>query len=139
MSFRELRLEETEISDDCLENLQEGIYWENYDNPVFYLVIQDILHKGQEAVCYAVDIMPFEDEGEEWTELLAAIENKGFEANGYGWEGYLVEYISQENPELAARLESDSEAESCGLYVLNSLEDYCSLLTLVSTAVRELF
>lgn len=138
MNFRELRLEETDIPDDYLEDPQDELYWENDENSVFYLVIQDVLHKGHEAVCYALDIMPFDDEGEEWTEVMTALEHKGFETGGYGWEEYLGEYIAQENPDLAARLESDSEAETCGLYVLDSLDDYRSLLALVSTAIREL-
>lgn len=138
MNFRELYLEETEIPDDYLNEAQDDIYWESDEYSVFYMAIQDILHKGHEAVCYALDIMPFEDEGEEWAEVMSALENKGYETDGYGWEECLLDYIGQENPDLSAKVESDSESDTCGLYVLDSLKDYRALLGLVSTCVREL-
>lgn len=138
MDFRELSLEEIEIPDDYLDAPQDDLYWENDELPAFYLVIQDVLHKGQEAVCYGLDIMPFDDEGDEWSEVMTALESKGHEPDGYGWESYLLDYIGQENPDLASRVGSDSESDTCGLYVLDSLKDYRALQTLVSTAIREL-
>ena len=138
MNFRELFLEETEIPGDYLDETQDDLFWENDDHSVFYLAIQDILHKGHEAVCYSLDIMPFDDEGDEWLEVMHALESKGYDTDGYGWESYLLDYIGQENPDLAARVGNDSESDTCGLYVLDSLEDYRALQALVSTSIREL-
>ena len=133
-----MHLEETYIPEEYLDEIEDDIYWENDENPVFYLAVQAILHKGKEAVCYAVDIMPFEGEDDEWEEVMGALENKGYDTDGYGWESYLTDYIGHNNPGLAARVECDSESDTCGLYVLDNLEDYEALLGSISTAVREL-
>ena len=138
MNFRELYLEETEIPDAYPDEIQDDLYWENDEHSVFYMSIQDILHKGQEAVCYALDIMPFDDEGEDWADVMNVLESKGYDSDGYGWESYLLDYLEQENPNLATKVGNDSESDTCGLYVLDSLEDYYALLALVSTAIREL-
>lgn len=138
MAFRELYLEETDIPDGYLEEAEGDLYWENSDNSVFYLLIQDVLHKGREAVCYGVQVLPFDEEGEEWSEVMNALQSKGYESDGPGWESYLLDYINQEYPDLAAKVDGESAAESCCLHVMNSLQDYRALLAAVSTAVREL-
>lgn len=138
MDFRELHLESASIPKGYLTDVGDELHWENDEYSPFYLVIQDVLHKGQESVCYGVHVLPFDDEGEEWLEVMNALESKGYETDGFGWESYLLDYIAQENPDLAAKVDSESEDEVCGLHVLDSLRDYRALLVAVSTSIREL-
>lgn len=138
MDFRDWRLEDIDIPDDYLKNGQDDLYWESDDLSVFYLCIQPVLYKGKEAVSYGIDILPFENEDEDWLEVQSTLENKGYEPDGDGWESYMRDCISQENPDLAVKVQYDSESDSCGLYVLNSMEDYRALLGQVDIAVRGL-
>ncbi|MCP1223097.1 Imm51 family immunity protein [Sebaldella sp. S0638] len=132
-SYLELHLENTEISSDYMEQVKADL-WENDEYISFNLTIEEITR----GICYAFDLYPFDDESEDMEELSEALEAKGFEVNGYGWEDYLCEYIEKNYPDFLDKVNTDSESDTCGIYVMDSLEDYKKLLCYVSEAVRAL-
>ena len=132
-SYSELHLENIEINSDYMEQVKTDL-WENDEYLPFNLTISE-LTKG---ICYACDLDPFEDESEDMEELNGALEIAGFEVNGYGWEDYFCEYIKKNYPDFLHKIGTDSESDTCGVYVMDSLEEYRKLLRYMSEAVRAL-
>ncbi|MDR1538470.1 MAG: tetratricopeptide repeat protein [Clostridiales bacterium] len=64
---------------------------------------------------------------------------KGYAANGYGWEAYILSSTRKAYPELSLNLLCDTDSKICIFCVKNSLEQYRMLLAAVSDAVRTLF
>lgn len=56
--------------------------------------------------------------------LNVSLENVGFEVNGYGWVEYLCKFIEKKHPDFLSKINTDSESDTCGLYVMDSLDDY---------------
>ena len=83
-SYLELHLENILINKDYMDEVKADL-WENDEYPAFDLTIVEITR----GICYACDLLPFEDESEDMEELNSALERAGFEINGYGWEDYL--------------------------------------------------
>lgn len=132
-AYADLHLEKTVIPTDYMDMVKADM-WENDELPTFYLTIQET----QTGICYECALLPFEDESEDMEALNAALEAFGYEVNGYGWEEYLETFIEDNLPSIFAKLGFDSEADTCGIYVQGSLEDYKALLAAVSRAIREL-
>ena len=132
-NYLDLHLENVQIDSDYMELVKTDL-WENDEYSLFNLSIVEITR----GICYVCDLDPFEDESEDMEELNEALEAAGFEVNGYGWEDYLCEYIEKNYPDFLDKIETDSESDTCGVYVMDSLEDYKKLLCYVSEAVRAL-
>ena len=132
-NYLDLHLENVQIDSDYMELVKTDL-WENDEYSLFNLSIVEITR----GICYVCDLDPFEDESEDMEELNEALEAAGFEVNGYGWEDYLCEYIEKNYPDFLDKVNTDSESDTCGIYVMDSLEDYKKLLCYVSEAVRAL-
>ena len=132
-SYLELHLENILINKDYMDEVKADL-WENDEYPAFDLTIVEITR----GICYACDLLPFEDESEDMEELNSALEGAGFEINGYGWEDYLCGYIEKNHPDFLDKVGTDSESDTCGVYVMDELPDYKKLLSYVSEAVRAL-
>lgn len=131
--YRKLHLESIQILANYMDAVKEDM-WENDDFDAFYLTIQETM----DGICFECALLPFEDESDAMKALNAALEAAGYEVNGYGWEEYLDKYIEENVSAIYGKLGFDSEADTCGVYVMDSLEDYRALLKAVSQAVREL-
>ena len=101
-------------------------------------VWSDTISEITGGICYACDLDLFEDESEDMEELNNILETEGFEVNGYGWEDYLCGYIEKNYPDFLDKVGTDSESDTCGVYVMDSLSDYKKLLCYISEAVRTL-
>ena len=132
-NYLDLHLENVQIDSDYMELVKTDL-WENDEYSLFNLSIVEITR----GICYVCDLDPFEDESEDMEELNEALEAAGFEVNGYGWEDYLCEYIEKNYPDFLDKIETDSESDTCGVYVMDSLEEYRKLLRYMSEAVRAL-
>ena len=132
-AYADLHLENVAIPDNYMEMVAEDI-WENDELPAFYLTIIEITT----GICYECALLPFEDESDDMERLNAALEALGFEVNGYGWEEYLETFIEENLPSVFPKLGFDSEADTCGIYVMGSLKDFRGLLAAVSRGIREL-
>ena len=131
--YSELHLENIEINADYMDQVKEDL-WENDEYLPFNLTIAEITR----GICYACDLDPFEDESEDMEELNSILETAGFEVNGYGWEDYFCGYIEKNYPDFLDKVGTDSESDTCGVYVMDSLPDYKKLLCYISEAVRTL-
>lgn len=132
-AYARLKLEDVEIADNYMDMVKQDM-WENDEHPAFYLTIQETVN----GVCYECALLPFEDESRDMAELNAKLEALGFEVNGYGWEEYLETFIEDNLPSVFPRLLFDSEADTTGVYVMDSLSAYKDMLAAVSRAIREL-
>lgn len=132
-AYADLHLEKIEIPNNYMEIVAKNI-WENDDLPAFYLSIQETAA----GVCYECALLPFEDESDDMEELNSLLETQGYEANGYGWEEYLETFIEDNLPSVFSKLNFDSEADTCGIYVMDSLQSYRDLLAAISRGIREL-
>ena len=132
-NYLDLHLENVQIDSDYMELVKTDL-WENDEYSLFNLSIVEITR----GICYVCDLDPFEDESEDMEELNEALEAAGFEVNGYGWEDYLCKYIEKNYPDFLDKVGTDSESDTCGVYVMDSMEDYKTLLCYVSEAVRAL-
>lgn len=127
--YWELHLETVELP----ENTEE--YFDDDFSPAFCLNI-DRLTKG---LCYECTLDPFEDESRNMQELNNLIAEKGYEINGYGWESYLCGYIEKHAPTLYEKIDTDSESDTCGIYVYEDKSRFYELLKLISEAIRALY
>jgi len=132
--YAKLHLETVEIPPNYMEIMERESVWDYDMFDLFFLSICEIT-KG---ICYECALVPFDDESEDMEELNGLIEEKGFEVNGYGWEDYLCSYIEKQNPQLYEKIDVDSESETCGIYVMDSIGDFRLLLKTVSEAIRDL-
>lgn len=132
--YKNLHLEDIEIPENYIEIMNNDGQWEFDDFDSFSLIIQET----QKGVDYGFDLYPFEDESEDMNALNKALEEKGYELLGYGWEDYLMNYITIQNPLLSEKISPDSEGTTCGLYLNETLEEYKIMLELISQAIGAL-
>lgn len=132
-SYQDLHLEEILIPDEYMQSVEEDL-WENGENATFYLTIQ----QTAQGICYECAMLPFEDESSDMNDLNSLLEEKGYEPSGYGWEEYLVAFAQDHYPEFAEGIGTDSESDTCGIYVMDSVEDFRTLLQIISEGIREL-
>jgi hypothetical protein len=132
--YSQLHLENVEIPDYYMGSVLESGEWIYDELDAFNLTISEV----SEGICYALDLAPFHDESKDMYELNESLEKAGYEANGYGWEDYLCEFIDLSHPNFSDSFDTDSEYEVCGIYVIDSLGDYKQLLLFVSEAIRYL-
>ncbi len=111
-----------------------GEPWKNDIAPAFYFDISD----SGTGKCYEIAFSPFEDEGEKLQGLNRLVEQKGFEANGCGWENFFRDHIVTDNPGLSVKITGDSDYDTCRLTAKNK-KDYYALLGILSKAVRDLY
>lgn len=62
---------------------------------------------------------PIEDD-ELFDKYFPFFESQGYEANGYCWEGHIIQILEKEDPELLEHIEFDSEAGSFYAYADSS-------------------
>lgn len=55
----------------------------------------------------------FEPSDERLSRANAKLETLGLDADGYGWETYITQVVSDEHPEFAEQLSWDSELSTC--------------------------
>lgn len=132
-AYAALHLENVEIPANYMDMVKEDM-WENDEYPAFYLTIMETVN----GICYECALLPFDDESADMQELNDKLEALEYEINGYGWEEYLETFIEENLPSVFPKLGLDSEADTCGIYVMDSLDDYRELLAAVSRAIREL-
>ncbi len=116
---------------ELLQNNDE--MWKYDDFSPFNITISNGFHKGKARTRYQIDFCPYE----EFDKLNQHIEGLGFEADGYGWTDYMLEYISETAPALSKVVFEDSETETCVLYV-EEAKYFVPLLTKVEEAIKEL-
>lgn len=119
---------------ETLLQTDESEMWECDDFTPFNIIISNVLHKGVEAIHYQVDFSPSD---EEFDELNQHIEGIGFDADGYGWTDYMLEYISDSKPTMLPFVFEDSESATCVLYV-SEAQYFEPLLTMIEKAIKEL-
>ena len=132
-AYTALHLENVEIPANYMDMVKADM-WENDEHPTFYLTIMETMN----GICYECALLPFDDESADMQALNGKLEALDYEVNGYGWEEYLETFIEENLPSVFPKLGLDSEADTCGIYVMDSLDDYRELLAAVSRAIREL-
>ena len=137
--YCDLHLENTDIPANYMDLVKLG-GWGNHDHPAFQLSIKEI----PDGLCYECALLAFADTGEDMRDIKSAVaflgyvEDVGDDVTGYGWEAYLDDYLEENVSAIYGKIAFDSDAETCGVYVMDSLADYRALLKAVSQAVREL-
>jgi Immunity protein 51 len=91
---------------------QDGIWGDDSFEPIKVIVIEAEIEE-EDIMCYQMEIVA----GAAFEEIEAVMEANGVDADGYGWEDMIREYIHHIDPILENKLESDSETATCVLWV----------------------
>ncbi|EAC9871334.1 hypothetical protein CJJ43_01315 [Listeria monocytogenes] len=135
--YLELHLENIIIPDNYKNIVTETGEWFYEETTIFSAFDLNIIETTR-GTNYECALDPFNDESEDMKELNNIIENNGYEVNGYGWEDYFSEYIQKNYSDFSSKVGTDSESDTCGIYVMDSLEDYKELLGIISKGIRSL-
>lgn len=135
--YLNLHLEKIEVPNNYMEIVSEEGEWVYEENEVFCAFDLSICEVTS-GISYICDLDPFDDESTDMEKLNNLLENAGYEVNGYGWEEYFCKYIEENYDDFFPKVNTDSESDTCGIYVMDSLEDYKKLLLILSESVRSL-
>jgi hypothetical protein len=91
---------------------QDGIWGDDTFEPIKVMVIEAEIEE-EDIMCYQLEIVA----GEAFEDIEAVMEAAGVDADGYGWEDMIREYIHRLDPILENKVESDSEEVTCVLWV----------------------
>jgi Immunity protein 51 len=91
---------------------RDGIWGDDSFEPIKIMVIEAEI-EGDDIMCYQLEIVA----GDAFEEIEAIMDENGIDADGYGWEDTIREYIHRIDPILENKIESDSEEATCVLWV----------------------
>jgi hypothetical protein len=91
---------------------QDGIWSDDTFAPIIVLVLEGE-DEGSDVICYQFEIPV----GDAFEEIEAIMESNDMDANGLDWEDTIREYIHRIDPILENKLQSESETETCILWV----------------------
>ncbi len=126
--YWELHLEKAKVPAD------KNGFFDNDLSPAFSL---DISNTGK-GLCYECALGLSYDESDNMKQLNLLVSQKGYVANGYGWEAYFNGFFAENTPSLSEKIGRSSEYDTCCFYVYNR-DDFYTLLEVISTAVRSLY
>jgi hypothetical protein len=118
---------------------KDGIWSDDTFAPITVLVLEGE-DDGSDVICYQFEIPV----GDAFEEIEAIMESNDMDASGLDWEDMIREYIHRIDPILENKLQSESEAETCILWVpdeTNFRKVFGHLLDLLGDlgAVKRLF
>lgn len=135
--YLELHLENIIIPDNYKKIVSETGEW-SYEEATIFIAFDLIIIETARGTNYECVINPYNDESEDMKELNNIVENNGHGVNGYGWEDYFFDYLQKNYSDFSSKVGSYSESDTCGIYVMDSLEDYTELLGIISKGIRSL-
>ncbi len=91
---------------------QDGIWSDDTFAPITVLVLEGE-EEGSDVICYQFEIPV----GDAFEEIEAIMESNDMDASGLDWEDMIREYIHRIDPILENKLQSESETETCILWV----------------------
>lgn len=91
---------------------KDGIWSDDTFAPITVLVVEGEL-EGEDITCYQFEIPV----GEDFEEIDAVMEANDMDASGLDWEDMIREYIHRIDPILENKLQSESETDTCILWV----------------------
>ena len=133
-AYADLYMERLDFDNNYLDVVGEHGKWgTDKFAPFIYITVGEV-EGGLKYRC----AMYVQERNADIQALTEKVRHLGYTPDGFGWAKLLREHISTKLPEFNEYVNYENDAQSCVLFINNSIERFYIMLTMVSGLIREL-